>query len=342
MKLRKHTKSFFGILLALIMVVTMMPSSLALAEELTGSITLKAPEDPSDEYVDLGEMTVTAYQILDEANSVKGQSGSMFTVNKEFQTFFETVTKDFYTPDKGFWESDGKLGDNKTMYLTYDEAEQTMKVSSTPQDHSISVTVENLRSLIRYQENKEYFAAALMEEILTANSTSYESSDHLITNTDNAKMLSVWLRNFAKAKSISGKTQKVTPGEGTGDSIVFDDLPLGYWLLVSDNAPSNVANVETVFRLSQQDGVADDVDAQLKLENQELEKKVKNANHADGAYPDAASYQNETTAEAGDILNYEITAKVPNLPDYDAASFLTELRRTTRISSAIRCTINGW
>lgn len=323
---KTHTKSVVGLLLALVMIFTMMPifsmaADAAAAAAPTGSITLRAPFNEKDgerEYVDLGDMTVYGYRILDEANIVSGEPGSMFTVNTDFVDFFADVTDAFYTPENGFWTSDGVLGANDKMYISYDAENNKLAVSNESKGVGVTeIVVEpaKMKDLILYHENKDYFAAALMEAILSGGET-VAGGTNTIANSANSKTIATWLRKYIAIKDIKPVEGKRTNNPGTAqDYIEFSDIPLGYWLLTSSNAPYNVANVETVFRLAQQkDNEPSEIDAQLKLEEQKLDKTVKKDGTAD--------YADSTTAQAGGILNYKVETIVPNLPDYDGSQLL--------------------
>lgn len=313
MKYQKYARTILSIVLSLMVTLTMLPAFSVSAAE-TGSITLTAPEAPDSTdpptYVDLGDMTVKAYQVLDEEASPDGSTG-LFTVNTEFTNFFSEAEKTFYTGET--YVKDGKVNDIP-MYFTYTDGKLALSNTKPDGTEYIEVSGAAIRDMIAAEEDHhKYFAAAIMEAILGTRTTT-------LVDTEKAKILAEWLRKYAVAKPITPKEGTFVGSDDnkTPDKIEFKGLNLGYWLLVSEDAPVNVANVETVFRLAQQDGIEEEpkVDAQLKLENQKLDKQVKNPEHT---APTPEDYGDDTTADAGDVLNYKVTTKVPDLRDYDGS-----------------------
>lgn len=310
MKYQKYAKTILSIVLSLMMTLTMLPA-FSVSAAASGSITLTAPKAPDSEdtYVDLSGMEVKAYRVLDEENP-DGSPG-LFTVNADFTDFFSDAEKTFY--EGTTYVADGKVNDIP-MYFTYKDNKLALSSDKPESGEYIEVQGKDIRDMIASEaDHRKYFAAAIMEAILG------RRSQELVNNA-NSKILAEWLRKFAVANGVTPKDGTFIGSDDnkTPDKIEFKDLDLGYWLLVSENAPENVANVETVFRLAQQDGIDEEptVDAQLKLENQELEKQVKNSEHT---APTSEEYGEKTTAEAGDVLNYKVTTKVPDLRDYDGS-----------------------
>lgn len=317
MKLKNYTKSMFGIVLALVLAATSpVPESRTVTAEEKGGITLEAPQDEQNKYVDLGDMSVTAYRILDEEDG-------MFTVNSSFTDFFGTAA-DYFYDNADIFIQDGSPKPGVQMYITYDGDANHLKLNSeNPQDDSIiTVSTDQLKTLVGNVENREYFAAALMSAIL-GEGTPVKEGSAVLTNTSNTKILSGWLRRYIDKKgNISGKEAGVTEGsdpETEPDKIKFSNLDFGYWILLASKVPANVANVETIFRLAKNypDGepASPNINAQLKLETQGIEKQV--ANLADD--PSGENMGDSAVAQVGDVLKYEAKMKIPDLSDYDGS-----------------------
>lgn len=309
MNCKRSTKTILSLLMAMAMVLTMMSGTLVFAEP-TGSITLQAPSDPNNEgeYVDLGEMNVKAYRVLDEENPQEGVAGSFFTVNADFADFFATASETFYSEANGYIEA-GKLVPDKEMYFTYDGDKLVLSSDKPSGSDFIKVYTNQINEVAVGTE--KYFAAAVMAAMLER-ADSDDEADASVANAENTKILAEWLRKYAVKNGVSAIESTASDDSGR-DCVKFDGLELGYWLLVSENAPSNVANVETVFKLAAQRGSSEHITAELKLENQEIDKQVKNESHSGEEYGDS------TTAEAGDILNYHVEMNIPDLRDYDGS-----------------------
>lgn len=311
MRFRGRVKSVFGISLALVMAMSLIMSAFtALAAADTGSITLTAPSNEDGSKVELKGMTVTAYQILDET----AEGDGMFIVNENFANFFKEATDTFYGVDFGKYVENGAAIEGKKFYITYDSSvgSEGLRLSSEKpvSGDIIEVSVSDLQKLVLNIDNEEFFPAALMEAILKEGRI-IEGEVH--SNTPSTKKLAEWLEKYIKAQNITpGPGETVTATEKQ-ESIKLDGLSLGYWLLVSSNAPANVANVEAVFRLSK---LEDSVNAQLKLETQSVEKTVENVTTTGGKGTSAPS----TDAQVGDILKYQAKMRIPDLSAYDGSN----------------------
>ncbi len=316
---QKRIKSLLGIMLSLVMMIMIalpaMPTAFAdngimpIGYGGTGSITLNAPEKDG-KHVNLDNMTVKAYHVL-EAEDDAAYKSKLFVVTEDFKAFFQTAQDAFYTDST--WVSEGTLT-SKNMYLTFKD--NHLQLSESKPDNGTYITIANtdLSPILAADKtaNNKYFAASLMEAVLTKNSVDGTA------NAENAKILAEWLREYAKSKPIEKSTDSAGAHEtgyleqtfsGGATSIEFNELDFGYWLLVSENEPANVANVDAIFKIATDEPNAD---GKMKLEEQIFDKQVKNSGHSE-------EFKDETTAGAKDVLNYKITTKIPDLTDYDGS-----------------------
>lgn len=236
-------------------------------------VKLKAPLGE-----DLGGMEVYAYQILTE--SVDTLTGAkVYTVTTNFQPFFN---QDVKTAAEGSYSYLVEESESLTsIYITYDEDTGKLIYSDEePEDETFIKVAPGF--------DEDYFEASLL--------------DKLNGKADEIKILSGWLRdyvrNFGDGFNKSEKFyKKVVAGEGN-NYVMLDDLNDGYWFLLSEKAPTGVANVETVLKTT--DGKIYSVN--LKAEYPKFEKTVNG--------------EESVNANSGDVLSYQLKYAIQNMSEY--------------------------
>ena len=311
----KKTKQLLALLTAMTLVLaSLMPVFAANAPEnykdstkTDGEITLSLPIGST---ATLTGMKVDAYRMLKQVDSTTGSSAVALVPTDAFDAFFNTAKTEYdaiINPAEP-----GTTPAPANLYVTYDKTNNSLKIvdeaNKAQGTEYISITVANM--------DDTFFAASLMEEILGA------ANDKGIAA--NAMTVADWARQYVAANSETGNfktnanyTSQTADAASTTNGIKFTDLNLGYWVLLSSNAPKGVANVRTIMKLTgannngANDGEKNKVDATLKLEEQGIKKTVKN-----GTIQPTATPSEKTAASAGQILDYEITFDLQDLAGY--------------------------
>lgn len=285
-EIKHKAKRLVATLLGLMMALVLLAPS-AFAADGSASILVTLPEVTD---VNLSKITVTPYLVLDQVNDTEiDASKKQYEVTEGFKGFF--AHKDNPTGE-GFTSELATVFANAaetsaTVYLTYDADQKKLVASTTvPSAETKSIAIQNATSL-----DATYPEAALLSKITNAND--------LIT-------LYSWVEKYITAKSI----QPATPGSSTnnGSAITLSGLNEGYYALLFANTPSAVTINQGILIATSNDSASKGI--KLKSETVPLEKVVRNPNHGT---EDEEPFQENTTADVGDVLPYNINTKIPTL-----------------------------
>lgn len=285
-EIKHKAKRLVATLLGLMMALVLLAPS-AFAADGSASIVVTLPEVTD---VDMLGITVTPYLVLDQVNDTETDaSKKQYEVTEGFKGFFaheDNPTGEGFTSELAtVFANAAKTG--ATVYLTYDADQKKLVASTTvPPAGTKSIAIQNATSL-----DATYPEAALLSKITDAN--------NLIT-------LYSWVEKYITAKSI----QPATPGSSanSGSAITLSGLNEGYYALLFANTPSAVTINQGILIATSNDSASKGI--KLKSETVPLEKVVRNPDHGT---EDEKPFQENTTADVGDELPYNINTKIPTL-----------------------------
>ncbi|MCH5186995.1 MAG: LPXTG cell wall anchor domain-containing protein [Oscillospiraceae bacterium] len=305
------TKRLLCALVAVLIAMTVLPGISVFADG-TASITLNAPTKDGKQ-VDITGMVVKAYQVLVASESETDSSKLVnFREHAAFSAFFDAARtgladtragKDGATEGEFFYLTLG--ADKKLVYSTSAPTGKTKNVDYL-EVKSKAVELDYASAGVQYKT----FGASLLSVILSGNadsSTGQAGTQVPATNASAAKLIAEWLEAYAETNP-SG--MEVAGPETAGkNSVTLSNLDEGYWLVVTERAPENVANVRTVLRTTR--GKTETID--MKLEEQSVKKEVKR--HAGDKSTDG-DYDVSASGGAHELFDYKITAAIQDMTDY--------------------------
>lgn len=177
----------------------------------------------------------------------------------------------------------GMLSNPGTIYVGYEN--NALTVLGTAEADTIAV------SLSKGALDDKYFAADLLSRL----------------DAEQTRIMSDWLTQYIKEKSIAvSKSTDIWSGSvETGMSAAIEDLDPGFYAIVSSDVPDGIAIEQSILNTAVATGIT------LKAETIPITKTVENNN-------DSSDTEGENAkAAVGDILNYTIKTKVPDLTNYD-------------------------
>lgn len=121
---------------------------------------------------------------------------------------------------------------------------------------------------------------------------------------------------FAKAALAAAKEADITPATATGakdaDSVVMNNLPLGYYVIEDQGAASPISALML-------DSTDTDVEITLKADQPSIGKKIDGDHDTDGSTTGMVDYNN---AAIGDKVPYVLTSQVPDMTGYTKYFFV--------------------
>lgn len=293
-EIKHKAKRLVATLLGLMMALVLLAPS-AFAADGSASILVTLPEVTD---VDMSGITVTPYLVLDQVNDTETDaSKKQYEVTEEFKGFFDHVDN---VGGEGFTSNLANVfaeaaKTQTTVYLTYN-ADQKKLVASTavPSAGTKSIAIPNATSL-----DATYPEAALLSKITDANDLS---------------TLYSWVEKYIKAKIADGSLTAgtATGVDGNGKAITLSGLNEGYYALLFTGFTDGLSVKQGILIATSATSASPGI--QLKYETIPLEKGVKNPEHTTSTVED---FGEETTADVGDVLTYDITTKIPTLANTD-------------------------
>lgn len=267
--------SIIALSLMAILAITVPGAQAADGTTGTATITVNKPEDIS---TDLKDMTVNAYMVLSQVNPGETTvAKKQYAVTENFRAFF-----DIDNVKNAFKGAD-------SVYLGYDDINNHLTSFNSSSMGSIEISSN----------------AALDATYPQADLISRIGSNDIAT-------FYTWIEKYIESESF-GPDADATVSEANTNSIMLDNLDEGYYALTFSNVPSGIVVKQGILiPTSGSDEGAAELD--LKAEQPSLVKQVKNTDHASENFSDTIPLQ-ETTADIGDTLEYQITAQVPTLAD---------------------------
>ena len=274
-----------GMLAALTLVVGLMPAT-ALAADREASITITEPVW-SDTSKDWAGTQANAYLVLDQVNDRETDPAKkLYSVTTGFDTFFNIDT------DAGNSSIDEVFGTAGTVYLQFDGTDLSAGTTQPASGEYITFSGDKAKAL-----DKTYGEADLVSRI---------TGDAGAGGSD-AGVFYSWIEKYIERNNIT------TPHTATADasvetqgSVTISGLDEGYYAVDFKNVPSGLSIKQGVMIATTGNTPAV---MYLKAENLPFEKKI--------SEKDANEWFDELTAETGDVLDYQLTAQVPTLTDYD-------------------------
>lgn len=293
-EIKHKAKRLVATLLGLMMALVLLAPS-AFAADGSASILVTLPEVTD---VDMSGITVTPYLVLDQVNDKETDtSKKQYEVTEGFKGFFDHVDnvggEGFTSKLANVFAEAAKT--QTTVYLTYDAGQKKLVASTTvPSEGTKSIAIQKATSL-----DATYPEASLLSKITNAND--------LIT-------LYSWVEKYIKAKIAdeSLAAGNATGVDESGKTITLSGLKEGYYALLFTGFTDGLSVKQGI--LIPTEGTDDTAEIALKYETIPLEKGVKNPQHTT---PTVEDFGEETTADVGDVLTYDITTKIPTLANTD-------------------------
>lgn len=298
-KLHGKLQRLLAVLMSLMMALVLLAPS-AFAADGSATITING----SGIKKDLKGMTVKAYMVLDQVNPDETTAGKkQYEVTEAFKPFF------------AMRDGENKLVDNVKNLFGQADQDVVLEYKDNKISFSALTTVNTAPAGSIVLTNTD--AAQLDETYPEADLVSRLSS-----NSEAAATFYTWVEKYIeKSTDPNGdgtlenptwaNPQEKTYEEG-GTSIQFTGLNEGYYALIFSGVPNGVSVKQGILIATNGNG-QNGASMDLKAEEIPLTKKVKNPSTSHNG----EDYSDNTTANMGDILDYEITSQVPTLTDAD-------------------------
>lgn len=256
---KKFLKTVFAVLLAFGLMTNTYHAS-----DGEATITITKGEGVT---TSLEGMEVKAYMILDQINPNETDADKkQYAVVENFKDFFNIgAIKDSF---------DGVAGN---VYLTYDETEAELKVSTDSATGSIAISKAKL--------DTTYPEASLLSRI---------------TASTDVSTFYTWVEKYIEKNS---STLSATTAEASESSATLANLDEGYYALIFSKVPAGVVVKQGIMIPTSGRSAT----IPLKAEPITVEKKVSK---------DENNFYDEISAAMNTPLTYQITTKVPTLADF--------------------------
>lgn len=277
-----------GTLAALTLVVGLVPAT-ALAADGEASITIKEPTW-SDSSKDWAGTQANAYLVLDQVDDTETvPAKKLYSVTTDFDAFFNI---DADAGNGSIDEVFGTVGTGGTVYLQFDGTDLSAGTTQPASGEYITFSGDDAKAL-----DKTYGEADLVSRIVGDNGE----------GGSNAGVFYSWIEKYIEANNITTPhTATADASVGSQGSVTISGLDEGYYAVDFKNVPSGLSLKQGVMIATTGTTPAK---MNLKAEDLPFEKKI--------SEEDANDWFDELTAETGDVLDYQLTAKVPTLTDYD-------------------------
>lgn len=301
-----------GTLAALTLVVGLMPAT-ALAADGEASITIKEPAW-SDTSKDWAGTQANAYLVLDQVNDTETDPAKkLYSVTTGFDVFFNIDT------DPGNSSIDEVFGTAGTVYLQFDGTDLSAGTNQPASGDYITFSGDNAKAL-----DKTYGEADLVSRI---------AGDEGVGGSD-AGVFYSWIEKYIERNNITTlHTATADASVGSQGFVTITNLKEGYYAVDFKSVPSGLSLKQGVMIATTGTTPAE---MNLKAEDLPFEKKI--------SEEDANEWFDELTAETGDVLDYQLTAKVPTLTDYDNLTEFTmsdTLEKQEFDPASVEIAING-
>lgn len=304
-----------GTLAALTLVVGLMPAT-ALAADGDASITINEPAW-SDTSKDWAGTQANAYLVLDQVNDTEtNPDKKLYSVTDDFDEFFNIDTD---ANNDSIDEVFGTAGADGTVYLWFDGTDLSAGKTQPASGEYITFSGDNAKAL-----DKKYGEADLVSRI---------TRDGGAGGSD-AGVFYSWIEKYIETNKIT-TPHTATAGASVGSqgSMTISGLVEGYYAVDFKNVPSGLSLKQGVMIATTGNTPAV---MYLKAEDLPFEKKI--------SEKDANEWFDELTAETGDVLDYQLTAQVPTLTDYDNLTEFTmsdTLKKQEFDPASVEIAING-
>ena len=306
-----------GTLAALTLVVGLVPAT-ALAADGSASITITEPTW-SDSSKDWAGTEANAYLVLDQVNDTETDPAKkLYSVTTGFDTFFNIDTID---GNSSIDEVFGAAGADGTVYLWFDGTDLSAGTSQPASGEYITFSGDDAKAL-----DKTYGEADLVSRI---------AGDEDVGGSD-AGVFYSWIEKYIEKNSDSITTPyTATAGASVGSqgSVTISGLKEGYYAVDFKNVPNGLSLKQGVMIATTGNTSAE---MNLKAEDLPFEKQI--------SEKEANEWFDELTAETGDVLDYQLTAQIPTLTDYDNLTEFTmsdTLEKQEFDPASVEIAING-
>lgn len=299
-----------GTLAALTLVVGLVPAT-AFAADGQASITIIEPAWSKD----WAGTQANAYLVLDQVNHTETvPAKKLYSVTKDFDEFFNIDTD---AGNNSIDEVFGNAGADGTVYLWFDGTDLSAGTTEPASGEYITFSGDDAKAL-----DKTYGEADLVSRIAGDKPEGAGGSD--------AGVFYSWIEKYIEQNNI---TTSLTATAGSDATMTINNLQEGYYAVDFKKIPSGLSLKQGVMIATTGTTPAE---MNLKAEDLPFEKKI--------SEKDANQWLDELTAETGDVLDYQLTAKVPTLTDYDNLTKFTmsdTLEQQKFDPASVEIAING-
>ena len=304
---------FTGTFAALALVIGLAPAT-AFAADGEASITIKEPTW-SDGSKDWAGTQANAYLVLDQVDdSETDPAKKLYSVTTDFDAFFNIDT------DAGSGSIDevfGTAGTGGIVYLWFDDTDLSAGRTQPASGEYITFSGDDAKAL-----DKTYGEADLVSRIVGDGGE----------GGSNAGVFYSWIEKYIE-KNRNSITEPLTAIAGSDATMTISNLKEGYYAIDFKNIPSGLSLKQGVMIATTGSTSAE---MNLKAEDLPFDKKI--------SEKDANEWFDELTAETGDVLDYQLTAQVPTLTDYDNLTKFTmsdTLEKQEFDPASVEIAING-
>lgn len=313
-KSNRFLSRFTGTLAALTLVVGLAPAAVFAADG-SASITITEPAW-SDSSKDWAGTQANAYLVLDQVDDTETDPAKkLYSVTDDFNAFFNIDT------DENNSSIDEVFGTAGTVYLQFDGTDLSAGTTQPASGEYIIFSGDNAKAL-----DKTYGEADLVSRIVGDDGE----------GGSNAGVFYSWIEKYIEKNrdSITAPlTATADASVGSQGFVTITNLIEGYYAVDFKNVPSGLSLKQGVMIATTGNTPAE---MNLKAENLPFEKKI--------SEKDVGQWFDELTAETGDVLDYQLTAQVPTLTDYDNLTKFTmsdTLEKQEFDSASVQIAING-
>lgn len=272
-----------GTLAALTLVVGLVPAT-AFAADGQASITITEPAGSKD----WAGTQANAYLVLDQVDDTEPDPAKkLYSVTNDFNAFFNI---DKVAGNSSIDEVFGTVGADGTVYLWFDGTVLSAGTTEPASGEYIIFSGDDAKAL-----DKTYGEADLVSRIVGDDGE----------GGSNAGVFYSWIEKYIE-KNRDSITAPLIATAGSDATMTINNLQEGYYAIDFKNIPSGLSLKQGVMIATTGNASAG---MNLKAEDLPFEKKI--------SEKDANQWLDELTAETGDVLDYQLTAQVPTLTDYD-------------------------
>lgn len=286
----KLLRRLSGFLISFVMAIGMLTTAVFADENATIKINKGSVES------DWTGMTVKAYMVLDQENPGETDSSKkQYKVTENFEPFFNIT------------EVQEAFNGTDSVYLGYDDNNKHLVVSNNTETEEGYIEIENKATL-----DGKYPEADLIGRIEADPDTGTAKNGDIAT-------FYTWIEKYIEAKLTDDSKVAAKETANNNSQIELSVGNEGYYALTFSDVPDEARINVIQGILVATNGSGDDAaQVNLKAKNYPFTKQVKNTDHTNENFGDGSQDNpllQETTADIGDKLEYQLDSLIPTITD---------------------------